>query len=70
MIATPKTVKQEIIALFTELRDAGLIENLEDFIDNLIVQRNSTDKDRVDVLLPPDLINQFRILATKIQFIL
>lgn len=70
MIATPKTVKQEIIALFTELRDAGLIENLEDFIDNLIVQRNSVDKDRVDVLLPPDLINQFRLLSTKIQFLL
>jgi len=69
-IATPKTVKQEIVALFVELRDAGLVENLEDFIDNLIVQRNSVDKDRVDVLLPPDLVNQFRILASKIQFIL
>lgn len=70
-IATPKTVKQEIIALFTQLQnDAGLIENLADFIDNLIVERNGTDRDRVDVLLPPDLINQFRILATQIQFIL
>lgn len=69
-IATPKTVKAEIIALFTELRDAGLVENLEDFIDNLIVQRNSVDRDRVDVLLPPDLINQFRILAGVVQFLL
>lgn len=69
-VVTPKVVKSEIVALFAELRDAGLIENLDDFIDNLIVQRNSTDVNRVDVLLPPDLINQFRVLASKIQFIL
>jgi phage tail sheath gpL-like len=69
-VATPKTVKQEIIALFTELRDIGLIENLNDFIENLRVERNATDVNRVDCLLPPDLINQFRILAGTIQFIL
>lgn len=69
-VATPKTVKQEIIALFTQLRDQALIENLNDFITNLVVERNETDKNRVDVLLPPDLINQFRILGSNLQFIL
>jgi phage tail sheath gpL-like len=69
-IATPKTVRQETIALFTQLRDRGLIENLAEFIDNLVVERNEADRDRVDRLLPPDLINQFRVLAGKIQFIL
>ena len=69
-VATPNTVKQEIIALFTELRDAGLIENLDDFITNIRVERDGTDVNRVNVLMPPDLINQFRILAGVIQFIL
>ena len=70
-VVTPRTIKQEIIALFTELQnDAGLIENLADFVENLIVERDSSDQNRVNVILPPDLINQFRILATKIQFIL
>lgn len=69
-VVTPKTIKQEIIALFAELQDKGLIENLADFVSNLIVERNSTDKTRVDVLLPPDLINQFNILASVLQFIL
>jgi len=69
-VATPKTVKQESIALFTLLRDKGLIENLDDFIDNLVVERDDTDTNRVNVLLPPDLMNQFRILAGQIQFIL
>lgn len=69
-VATAKTVKQEIISLFTQLRDTGLIENLDEFVTNLVVQRNTTDVNRIDVLLPPDLINQFRVLASKIQFIL
>lgn len=69
-VATPKTIKQEIIALFTLLRDKGLIENLDDFIDNLVVERSVTDRSRVDVLLPPDLINQFRVLASRLSFIL
>lgn len=69
-VATPKTVKGEILALFNELSDIGLVENLDDFETNLIVERNTTDVNRVDVLLPPDLINQFRILASLVQFIL
>ena len=69
-VVTPKTIRQEIIALFTLLRDVGLIENLDDFIDNLIVERDTSDVNRVNTLLPPDLINQFRVLAGIIQFIL
>jgi len=69
-VATPRTVRQETIALFTLLRDKGLIENLDEFIDNLIVERNMSDRNRIDVLLSPDLINQFRVLAGQIQFIL
>lgn len=69
-IATPKTVRQEIISLFTSLRDDGLIENLDEFITNLVVQRNTSDPNRVDTLLPADVINQFRIIAGLLQFIL
>lgn len=69
-VATPSIVKTETIALFTLLRDVGLIENLSDFIDNLVVSRNVTDVNRIDVLLPCDLINQFRVLAGLVQFIL
>lgn len=69
-VVTPKTIRQETIALFSLLRDKGLIENLEDFIKNLVVERDASDVNRVNVLLPPDLINQFRVLAGVIQFIL
>lgn len=67
---SPNVIKSEIIALFTTLRDAGLIENLDDFIINLVVERDTTDTSRINVLLPPDITNQFRILGTLIQFLL
>lgn len=69
-VATPRTVKQETIALFTLLRDRGLIENLDDFIDNIVVERDISDRNRVNVLLPANLINQFRVLSAQLQFIL
>lgn len=69
-VVQPKTIKDEIIALFSLLRDKGLIENLDDFKTNLVVERNASDQNRVDVLLPPDLVNQFMILGSIIQFIL
>jgi len=69
-IATPATVKQETIALFKLLYDRGLVENFDDFRANLVVERDLSDRNRVNVLLPPDLVNQFRILAGLIQFIL
>jgi len=69
-VARPKDVFAETVALFTLLRDKGLIENLDEFIENLVVERDITDRNRVNTLLPPDLINQFRILAGNIQFIL
>jgi len=69
-VVTPKTIRAEIVSLFTLLRDRGLIENLGDFIENLKVERSISDVNRVDVLLPTDLINQFRVLAAQIQFIL
>jgi phage tail sheath gpL-like len=69
-VVTPSVIRSEIIALFSQLRDRGLIENLEEFKTNLIVERDETDKSRVNILLPADLINQFRIAASKLQFIL
>ncbi|MFT4466133.1 MAG: phage tail sheath C-terminal domain-containing protein [Sodalis sp. (in: enterobacteria)] len=47
-----------------------MIENFDSFHDSLIVERNKNDRNRVDVLCKPDVINQLRIFAEQIQFIL
>lgn len=67
-IATPSVVRGELIALFRDWEEAGLVENFDQFKADLLVQRNNTDRNRVDVLLPPDLINQFRVFAAKLEF--
>lgn len=67
-IVTPKTIRAELIALFLQWMDAGLVEGLAQFKKDLIVKRNTSDPDRVDAIIPPDVINQFRVFAASLQF--
>ena len=62
-IVTPKVIRSELIAQYAKLEDKGLVENSELFAKYLIVERNVDDVNRIDVLLPPDVVNQLRIFA-------
>jgi len=68
-ILTPKLGKAEAVALFEEWQSAGLVEGLEQFKRDLIVERGAVPS-RLDFLLPPDLINQLRVIGASIQFLL
>jgi phage tail sheath gpL-like len=50
------------------MEEVGLVENAKLFAKYLIVERDSTNPNRVNVLLPPDLVNQLRIFALLNQF--
>lgn len=65
---TPKTVKAELIAEYRACEYDGLVENVNAFKEALIVERNATNPNRLDVLYPPDLVNQLRIFAVLGQF--
>lgn len=67
-IVTPLVIRAELIALFQEWELAGLVEGLEQFKRDLIVERNPTDPNRVDAVIPPDVVNQFRVFAAQVQF--
>lgn len=67
-IVTPKVIKAELIAAYGELERNGLVENAEAFQANLIVERDTTNPNRLNVLYPPDLVNQLRIFALLAQF--
>lgn len=69
-VVTPGTLRAEIIARFKQWEAAGLVEGVDQFKAELIVRRSATDPNRVDALLPPDLVNQFRVLAAQIEFLL
>ena len=69
-IITPKIGKSEAIARFELWEELGLVEGFEQFKRDLIVERNAQDVNRLDFLLPPDLVNQLRVTGVQIGFLL
>lgn len=67
-IVTPRLLKAELLTRFRAWEEMGLVENFDQFKKDLIVERNAQDPNRLDVLLPPDLINQLRVTSVKVQF--
>ena len=65
---TPNVIKAELIAQYGVMEAAGLVENSAAFKANLIVERDADDANRVNVLFPPDLVNQLRVFALLAQF--
>ena len=69
-VITPKIAKAECVALFGTWEEKGLVEGIDRFKADLVVERNASDPNRLDFLLTPDLINQFIVGAAKIAFVL
>lgn len=67
-IVTPAIIRAAIIAEYQTLEYAGYVQNSDAFAAGIIVQQNSTNPNRVDVLWPGELINQLRVLALLAQF--
>jgi phage tail sheath gpL-like len=67
-IVTPSSIKAELVAQYRIDEFNGLVENATAFKANLIVERDSNDPTRVNVLYPPDLINGLRLFAVLAQF--
>lgn len=66
---TPKTAKAEAVAWFRGMEeDKGLVEDLGQFGADLVAEIHAGNTDRLDMLLAPNLVNQFEQLATVIQF--
>lgn len=67
-VVTPRILTAELIALAREDWEAkALVENLDQFVAELIVERDANDPNRANALLPPDLVNQLRQFAAQIQ---
>ncbi|EGU31251.1 phage tail sheath C-terminal domain-containing protein, partial [Vibrio scophthalmi] len=69
-IVTPSIINIELIALYMDLRDAGIVENVENYKEALYCERDKNDRNRVNVIASPDLVNQFRVFAMMNQFVL
>ncbi|UQZ89534.1 hypothetical protein C4J81_15360 [Deltaproteobacteria bacterium Smac51] len=67
-IATPQMIRGEALSWLYAMERLGLVENVDQCKDELIVERNADDPCRVDIYLPPDVVNQLRVMATKMGF--
>lgn len=68
-IVTPKTLKIETIGLARTLEYAGIIENVDEFKQTLIMLRSIASPNQVNAVAAPNLVNQFDVFAAAIQFI-
>ncbi len=69
-VMTPSVAKAELLAKFRQWESIGLVENFDQFAEDLIVERNSQDVNRLDVVLPPDVINGLIVSAFRLSFLL
>jgi phage tail sheath gpL-like len=67
-IVTPNIIRAELVAEYRQCEYDGLVENGDAFKAALIVERDDVDPNRVNVLYPPDVINQMRMFAVLAQF--
>lgn len=70
LIATPSVVRAETITLYEEWGRAALVENVETFKEQLIVERDPNDTGRMLVFHPPNIVNQLRVIGVNMAFIL
>jgi len=69
-IATPKLIRNTLIGAAQKLVKVGLLEDLEQFKADLKVVRSETDPNRVNAIIPPNVVNQFDVFAAAVQYIL
>lgn len=67
-IVTPSIIRAELIGLFREMEEAGLVEDFNQFKNDLLVVRSTASVNQVNAVIPPNLINQFDVFAASVQF--
>jgi phage tail sheath gpL-like len=67
-VITVDIAKAECVSWFLEEEAAGQVENVKAFKEQLKVQRSQTNPNRLDFIIPPDLINQFIVGSATMQF--
>ncbi|QCR38946.1 phage tail sheath subtilisin-like domain-containing protein [Nissabacter sp. SGAir0207] len=67
-IVTPSTIRAELIAQYKTLEYRGYVQDAKGFAAGLLVEKNSSNPNRIDVLWTGVLINQLRVFALLNQF--
>ena len=61
-------MRGELVAEYGRMELDGLVENGKLFAQYLIVEIDANNPNRMNVLFPPDYVNQLRVFAVLNQF--
>ena len=67
-VMTPVIGKNEALIWYRQLERDGLCEDYDTFKENVVCQRSESNLNRLEWLLPSDLVNQFIVGSADIQF--
>jgi phage tail sheath gpL-like len=67
-VVTPNLMRAFLMGVYKNWEKMGLVENADVFKSNLQVTRDAADKDRLNITLPPDFINQAFVVGITVQF--
>lgn len=67
-IITPKGMKSEAIAWYGDTCEAAWTANPAAFAAAVLVERDSSDKNRINMILPPDLMRNLLVTAAQIAY--
>lgn len=69
-VIDPNTGKAEAINIFRNWEEEGYVENIDQFKNDLICRRSTTDNTRLEWIITPQLLSQFLVGATDLNFLL
>lgn len=67
---TPFRVRSEILDVLNQCEEAEILEAVMANKDKLIVQRNASDQNRLDTVIPADIVNGLHVFAARIDLYL
>jgi phage tail sheath gpL-like len=67
---TPPKVRSELLDVLHKLEELEIVENVEALKDDLIVERDSQDPDRLNARIPCDVVNGLHVFAGRIDLLL
>ena len=67
---TPKKVRSEILDVLLKLEDAEIIEGVMANAHLLVVERDASDPNRLNVQVPADVVNGLHVFAARIDLYL
>jgi phage tail sheath gpL-like len=67
---TPARVRSDLLEVAYKLEELEILENVDKWKDDLVVERDSQDNDRLNAKIPVDVVNGMHVFAARLDLIL